>query len=208
MRAPHPIYTLLLQDRQVSAECRASARSSTAAPGRRAASSAHLRAILDDTGRPMVLINWNTDMGDGLEWSNAEEYPGYIKWTARGLPDDDQRDRLRADALTHAASDWRDRRGPARRHQGRQRHAIGRRTVARTKTWRRRSRQGASGSSHELRQGHRRAGRGRRSGADRALHRRPLPAHRRARAGQDAAHQDARRASSISTSSASSSRPT
>lgn len=42
---------------------------------------ARLRAILDDTGRPMVLINWNTDMGDGWEWSNAEEYPGYLKWT-------------------------------------------------------------------------------------------------------------------------------
>ena len=25
----------------------------------------HLRAILDDRERPMVLINWNTDMGDG-----------------------------------------------------------------------------------------------------------------------------------------------
>ncbi|MGH9385050.1 MAG: DUF4159 domain-containing protein [Vicinamibacterales bacterium] len=43
---------------------------------------AHLRGILDTTGRPMVLINWNTDMGDGVEWSNAEDYPGYIKWTA------------------------------------------------------------------------------------------------------------------------------
>jgi hypothetical protein len=42
----------------------------------------HLRAILDDAGRPMVLINWNTDMGDGWEWSNAEDYPGYIKYTA------------------------------------------------------------------------------------------------------------------------------
>jgi hypothetical protein len=42
----------------------------------------HLRAILDDTGRPMVFINWNTDMGDGWEWSNAEEFPGYIKFTA------------------------------------------------------------------------------------------------------------------------------
>ncbi len=41
-----------------------------------------LRAILDDHDRPMVLANWNTDMGDGLEWSNAEEYPGYIKHTA------------------------------------------------------------------------------------------------------------------------------
>ena len=42
----------------------------------------HLRTILDDTGRPMMFINWNTDMGDGWEWSNAEEYPGYIKYTA------------------------------------------------------------------------------------------------------------------------------
>lgn len=42
----------------------------------------HLRAILDDDGRPMVLFNWNTDMGDGVEWSNAEEYPGYLRWTA------------------------------------------------------------------------------------------------------------------------------
>jgi Domain of unknown function (DUF4159) len=42
----------------------------------------HLRAVLDDAKRPMVLINWNTDMGDGWEWSNAEEYPGYIKYTA------------------------------------------------------------------------------------------------------------------------------
>lgn len=42
---------------------------------------ARLRAILDDTGRPMVLANWNTDMGDGWEWSNADEYPGYLKWT-------------------------------------------------------------------------------------------------------------------------------
>jgi hypothetical protein len=43
---------------------------------------AHLRAVLDDHERPMVLINWNTDMGDGWEWSNAEEYPGYFQHTA------------------------------------------------------------------------------------------------------------------------------
>ncbi len=42
----------------------------------------HLRAIEDDNGRAMVLINWNTDMGDGIEWSNAAEYPGYIVHTA------------------------------------------------------------------------------------------------------------------------------
>jgi len=43
---------------------------------------ATLRAIEDDNGRAMVLINWNTDMGDGWEWSNAEDYPGYLKYTA------------------------------------------------------------------------------------------------------------------------------
>ena len=43
---------------------------------------AHLRTILDDTGRPMVFINWNTDMGDGWEWSNAPDFPDYVKYTA------------------------------------------------------------------------------------------------------------------------------
>ena len=43
---------------------------------------AHLRTIFDDNGRPMLYINWNTDMGDGWEWSNAEEYPGYLKYTS------------------------------------------------------------------------------------------------------------------------------
>ena len=42
-----------------------------------------LRAIVDDDGRAMVLANFNTDMGDGWEWSNAEEYPGYIRYTAQ-----------------------------------------------------------------------------------------------------------------------------
>jgi hypothetical protein len=44
---------------------------------------ATLRAIEDDAGRAMVLINWNTDMGDGWEWSIAAEYPGYVKYTAQ-----------------------------------------------------------------------------------------------------------------------------
>jgi len=43
---------------------------------------AALRTIRDDDGRPMVFINWNTDMGDGWEWSNARAYPGYVKHTA------------------------------------------------------------------------------------------------------------------------------
>jgi hypothetical protein len=42
----------------------------------------HLRTILDDAGRPMMFINWNTDMGDGWEWSNVAEFPGYVKYTA------------------------------------------------------------------------------------------------------------------------------
>jgi hypothetical protein len=44
---------------------------------------AKLSAIEDDNGRPMVLINWNTDMGDGWEWSNAAEFPGYVKFTSQ-----------------------------------------------------------------------------------------------------------------------------
>ena len=43
----------------------------------------HLRGILDDKARPMVLINWNTDMGDGVSGRTPQEYPGYIKWTAQ-----------------------------------------------------------------------------------------------------------------------------
>ena len=42
-----------------------------------------LHGILDDDGRVMVLANFNTDMGDGWEWSNAEEYPAYVKYTAQ-----------------------------------------------------------------------------------------------------------------------------
>jgi hypothetical protein len=42
----------------------------------------HLRAVVDDSGRPMMLINFNTDMGDGWEWSNASDYPGYLRFTA------------------------------------------------------------------------------------------------------------------------------
>ena len=41
----------------------------------------HLRTILDDRGRPMMFINWNTDMGDGWEWSNVSDFPGYVKFT-------------------------------------------------------------------------------------------------------------------------------
>ncbi len=43
---------------------------------------ARLRTIFDDNQRPMLYVNWNTDMGDGWEWSNAEDYPGYLKYTS------------------------------------------------------------------------------------------------------------------------------
>ncbi|MDZ7778449.1 MAG: DUF4159 domain-containing protein [Gemmatimonadota bacterium] len=36
---------------------------------------AHLRGIFDDDGRLMVAINWNTDLGDALEWAESPEYP-------------------------------------------------------------------------------------------------------------------------------------
>lgn len=33
------------------------------------------RGILDDDGRLMVVINWNTDLGDAWEWAEQERYP-------------------------------------------------------------------------------------------------------------------------------------
>lgn len=34
-----------------------------------------VKAILDDKGRVMVLINWNTDLGDAWEWAEQPDYP-------------------------------------------------------------------------------------------------------------------------------------
>ena len=34
-----------------------------------------LRGIFDDAGRLMVLINWNTDLGDAWEWADHPRYP-------------------------------------------------------------------------------------------------------------------------------------
>jgi hypothetical protein len=36
---------------------------------------AHVRGIFDDKGRLMVVINWNTDLGDALEWAEDAYYP-------------------------------------------------------------------------------------------------------------------------------------
>lgn len=35
----------------------------------------HVRGILDDNGRIMVVINWNTDLGDAWEWAESPDYP-------------------------------------------------------------------------------------------------------------------------------------
>jgi hypothetical protein len=35
----------------------------------------HVRGIFDDDGRLMVLINWNTDLGDAWEWADVPYYP-------------------------------------------------------------------------------------------------------------------------------------
>jgi hypothetical protein len=35
----------------------------------------HVRGIFDDDDRLMVLINWNTDLGDAWEWADDPEYP-------------------------------------------------------------------------------------------------------------------------------------
>ena len=35
----------------------------------------HVRGILDDRGEIMVLINWNTDLGDAWEWAEDPMYP-------------------------------------------------------------------------------------------------------------------------------------
>jgi hypothetical protein len=35
----------------------------------------HARGIFDEKGRLMVVINWNTDLGDAWEWAERPEYP-------------------------------------------------------------------------------------------------------------------------------------
>jgi hypothetical protein len=35
----------------------------------------HVRGIFDDDGRLMVVINWNTDLGDAWEWAESPYYP-------------------------------------------------------------------------------------------------------------------------------------
>lgn len=35
----------------------------------------HVRGIFDDNGRLMVVVNWNTDLGDAWEWADLPSYP-------------------------------------------------------------------------------------------------------------------------------------
>jgi hypothetical protein len=35
----------------------------------------HVRGIFDDEERLMVLVNWNTDLGDAWEWADSPDYP-------------------------------------------------------------------------------------------------------------------------------------
>ena len=35
----------------------------------------HCRGIFDENDRLMVIINWNTDLGDAWEWADLPEFP-------------------------------------------------------------------------------------------------------------------------------------
>jgi len=38
----------------------------------------HVRGIFDDENRLIVLINWNSDLGDAWEWADHPEYPSHF----------------------------------------------------------------------------------------------------------------------------------
>ena len=149
-----------------------------AAPGRRAASPRTCaRSRTTTAGR------WCSSTGTPT-WATAgsgrtpQDYPGYIKYTAHGLPDGDQRNHLRADTLITWTPDMDS-------------------TVATVSA--EKVADGRAAHPRRAAQGHRRPGRGHRAAADRAVRRRPLPARRRAGPGQDAAGQHAGARSSTST---------
>jgi hypothetical protein len=35
----------------------------------------HCRGIFDEAGRLLVIVNWNTDLGDAWEWADLPGYP-------------------------------------------------------------------------------------------------------------------------------------
>lgn len=55
----------------------------------------HVRAILDDDGRIMVLINWNSDLGDAWEWAEDPYYP--LRYSTYAI-------QLAANAIVYAMS--------------------------------------------------------------------------------------------------------
>ena len=61
---------------------------------------AQLHGILDDDGRVMALVNFNTDMGDGWEWFQRGAVSRLHPVHGAVVPHVHQRDRLRVDALT------------------------------------------------------------------------------------------------------------
>lgn len=46
---------------------------------------AHVRGIFDEENRLMVVINWNTDLGDAWEWADYADYPSHFSTYAMML---------------------------------------------------------------------------------------------------------------------------
>ena len=53
--------------------------------------------IDDDRGELMVVINWNTDLGDAWEWAEHPYYP--LKFSTYAVRDGREHDRLRDEPL-------------------------------------------------------------------------------------------------------------
>ena len=43
--------------------------------GEQGATTAYCRGIFDDQGRLLMVVNWNTDIGDAWEWAEQPDYP-------------------------------------------------------------------------------------------------------------------------------------
>ncbi len=58
-------------------------RGTTYRNGEQGGAVAHWRGILDDKGRVMVAMSYNSDIGDSWEWADDPEYPE--KYSALGI---------------------------------------------------------------------------------------------------------------------------
>lgn len=70
----HPVFNVFYdidEVKQVPARGRARSGMTSECYGCEAA----VRGIFDDDGRLMVIINWNTDLGDAWEWAERPDYP-------------------------------------------------------------------------------------------------------------------------------------